>query len=69
MVFYLFCPQTTRWLIHGKNQRCMDTNVDLKSLFLSPCDEDSLTQKWHIAHVNHTALAMWKDDDEEAKEL
>lgn len=58
-----------KWLIHGKNQRCMDTNVDEMSLFLSPCDEDSPTQKWRVSHVNHTALALWKDDEEENQEL
>lgn len=61
--------QNTKWLIHGKNQRCMDTNVDEMSLFLSPCDEDSPTQKWRVSHVNHTALALWKDDEEENQEL
>ncbi|XP_017777230.1 PREDICTED: polypeptide N-acetylgalactosaminyltransferase-like 6 [Nicrophorus vespilloides] len=50
-----------QWLIHGQNPRCLDCDPGQKKLFVSKCDENSMTQKWRIEHVNLTMLANWEN--------
>lgn len=46
-------------LIHGGNPRCLDHDPARKELFVSKCDDSSLTQRWLLEKINESALANW----------
>ncbi|XP_046394332.1 N-acetylgalactosaminyltransferase 6-like [Ischnura elegans] len=50
-----------QWLIHGGNPRCLDCNPGNKEIYVTKCDENSLTQKWVFETVDLKALAKWND--------
>lgn len=54
----------TKQIYHGSKVRaeCVDmdeTKTEAGAVFLSKCDENSLSQKWNWGVVNETALASW----------
>jgi len=51
--------QEKRWIVHGENPRCLDSNPELKELFVSKCDESSETQKWIVENINLDQLKNW----------
>ena len=56
----------TKQIHHGSWYRdeCVDMNPDgliNNVIFLSKCDEKSLSQKWNWGYVNETALRSWTD--------
>jgi len=50
-----------KWLVHGGNPRCLDSNPGSYELFVSKCDKLSETQKWDIENINLAQLAKWDD--------
>jgi hypothetical protein len=54
----------SRQIFHGSKDRreCVDMNpsqISANSVFLTKCDEDSLSQKWIWGFMNETALRNW----------
>lgn len=53
----------------------MDINLKLKTLIVSSCDPEKITQKWNWGFVNETMLRNWVDygkpilDEEELSDL
>ena len=46
-------------LIHGGNPRCLDHDPARRELYVSACDDSSLTQRWTFERFNRTALLNW----------
>lgn len=42
-----------------KDNRCIDSDTRLRTLWYAPCDVKKLTQKWKWAVVNETMLNNW----------
>ncbi|XP_056649199.1 N-acetylgalactosaminyltransferase 6-like isoform X1 [Diorhabda sublineata] len=48
-----------QWFIHGGNPRCLDIDPGKLKLYVTTCDENSITQKWRFENVNLTMIADW----------
>lgn len=53
-------------IYHGSldRQECVDMNpsqINENSVFLTKCDENSISQKWKWGFVNETALRNWTE--------
>lgn len=48
-----------QWLVHGGNPRCLDCDPGKKSLFVTKCDDSSVTQKWRFENVDLKAITNW----------
>lgn len=50
-----------QWVVHGGNPRCLDCDPGEKKVFVSKCDDGSVTQRWRFEVVNLTAIANWEN--------
>lgn len=48
-----------KWLVHGGNPRCLDSNPGNKELFVAMCDPNRDTQKWSFEKYDAQRLAKW----------
>lgn len=48
-----------KWLLHGGNPRCLDSNPGNKEVFVSICDSAKDTQRWTFEKFDAERLAKW----------
>lgn len=59
---FIFVPhsslflQNKKWLIHGKNNQCLELNPDAEEIFVNTCDSSNKNMQWEFGAVNMTAL-------------
>ncbi|XP_015926191.1 putative polypeptide N-acetylgalactosaminyltransferase 10 [Parasteatoda tepidariorum] len=46
-------------LFHPVSNHCLDCDSERKEIFMSPCDDKILTQKWRFQTFNKTAIDNW----------
>lgn len=51
--------QAQKWLLHGGNPRCLDSNPGNKEVFVSVCDSTKDTQRWTFEKFDAERLAKW----------
>lgn len=54
LIFLQF--QDKKWIIQGRNRRCLDCDPETKTLFVNPCDVNNENMKWEFSNVNLEAL-------------
>lgn len=45
-----------KWIIQGRNRRCLDCDPVKKTLFVNTCDESNDNMKWEFSVVNEEAM-------------
>lgn len=52
-----------KWLVHGKNSRCLEIDAAKKKVYVNKCDPDNKKMKWTFGFVNNTALNSFHDTE------
>ncbi|KAK2164939.1 hypothetical protein LSH36_57g04092 [Paralvinella palmiformis] len=50
---YIFL-QKTKQMFHPISHQCLDCDSQRREVYMNPCDQNSLTQKWQWEHINMT---------------
>lgn len=50
-----------KFIIHGRNNRCLDYNARTKKVFVNDCNIGNENMQWQFGYVNHTALKDWNN--------
>ncbi|KAL0272785.1 UNVERIFIED_CONTAM: hypothetical protein PYX00_005629 [Menopon gallinae] len=48
-----------KWLVHGGNPRCLTADLEAKTIYVTTCDPDLVTQKWEVEKINQEAMEKW----------
>lgn len=48
-----------KWVMQGRNNRCLDFDTDTKKLMVNDCSSGNVNMKWEWGNTNHTALLNW----------
>lgn len=53
---HLIRSQDNEWVIHGKNNRCLELNPKTEQLHVNTCDKNNKNMRWAFGVLNETAL-------------
>lgn len=51
-----------KWMIQGRNRRCLDFNSSTKKVFVNDCDPLKESMKWVWGFINQTAMKNWDNN-------
>lgn len=54
-----------KWLIQGKNMRCLEGNIDKRIVYMNNCDASNKNMRWLFGFVNETALKAYNADNDD----